>query len=449
VQIIKTNRVREKLCLLIIMVLIIFNFCSNAFAVVDAPEKNTDQGEITYMIDINERFSETVVSYVERSLKNAEQDKAGYIIINLHARSQLDNFAKKISDLILSTDIHTICYVNDEAVDGAFLVAMSCDTIMMSPGADMGFVYKDGGEDYDTLVDYWSETFNNVLKQNNRDVTVNMDKVVSNVYADEKNIINEDLIITVSTAIKLGFADKEATSVQTILNDYGLSEGVIIQEEKNFMEKCVDTLSSPVMATILLVIGLGAIMAEIVLSGYGIVGFSGLVCLFLYFLGGYKSGFVDGSLFFILFGSFILFLVEILLSPGNGVCGTVGIIGLLTSIILAAPNVLIAFIQIVMVLTVVVIIIMTNLKDEKKQNIFKRLILRDKTTTEEGYLSQPINIHEYLGKEGVALTALRPAGAVKIGTERVDVVTEGDFISAGDRVVVIKVDGSSVIVRKL
>jgi membrane-bound serine protease (ClpP class) len=56
--------------------------------------------------------------------------------------------------------------------------------------------------------------------------------------------------------------------------------------------------------------------------------------------------------------------------------------------------------------------------------------------------------HALLGAEGVATTALRPAGKARIGGERVDVVTEGDYVEAGVAVVVVAVEGARVVVRK-
>ncbi len=50
---------------------------------------------------------------------------------------------------------------------------------------------------------------------------------------------------------------------------------------------------------------------------------------------------------------------------------------------------------------------------------------------------------------GVAITPLRPSGAVKIGDQRVDVVTAGDFIGTGVEVKVVKVEGTRVIVEKV
>jgi len=51
-----------------------------------------------------------------------------------------------------------------------------------------------------------------------------------------------------------------------------------------------------------------------------------------------------------------------------------------------------------------------------------------------------------LGQHGVATTDLRPAGAVEIGGRRIDVVTEGQFVTAGSAVEVVAVEGSRVVV---
>jgi membrane-bound serine protease (ClpP class) len=41
----------------------------------------------------------------------------------------------------------------------------------------------------------------------------------------------------------------------------------------------------------------------------------------------------------------------------------------------------------------------------------------------------------------VALTDLRPAGTARIGAERVDVVTEGQYVAQGDVVRVVRSEG--------
>lgn len=46
----------------------------------------------------------------------------------------------------------------------------------------------------------------------------------------------------------------------------------------------------------------------------------------------------------------------------------------------------------------------------------------------------------YLGKKGVAMTPLRPTGIAEIDGERIEVVTEGEFIAAGSLIRVVAMD---------
>ena len=50
---------------------------------------------------------------------------------------------------------------------------------------------------------------------------------------------------------------------------------------------------------------------------------------------------------------------------------------------------------------------------------------------------------------GVAETPLRPAGAVRAGGRRIDAMAEGGLIERGEKVRIIRVSGSSCIVRKV
>lgn len=53
----------------------------------------------------------------------------------------------------------------------------------------------------------------------------------------------------------------------------------------------------------------------------------------------------------------------------------------------------------------------------------------------------------YLGKAGLAVTPLRPTGVVEIDGERIEVVTEGNFIASGSRVRVVAMDRRRYFVR--
>jgi membrane-bound serine protease (ClpP class) len=83
----------------------------------------------------------------------------------------------------------------------------------------------------------------------------------------------------------------------------------------------------------------------------------------------------------------------------------------------------------------------------KKTNLFKRVILSEAETVEEGYVNASGNEH-LLGKTGKALTTLRPAGTALIDGERVDVVTDGEYLPNDTEIKVVKVEGARIVVEK-
>jgi len=54
-----------------------------------------------------------------------------------------------------------------------------------------------------------------------------------------------------------------------------------------------------------------------------------------------------------------------------------------------------------------------------------------------------------IGKQGVSLTQLRPAGAIRIDGRRLDAVAESGLIEKGKNVKVLRVTGSSLVVKEV
>lgn len=106
---------------------------------------------------------------------------------------------------------------------------------------------------------------------------------------------------------------------------------------------------------------------------------------------------------------------------------------------------------IVLTLSVVCVVILSALGFKYMHRTFmgRWLILSDEVSKDRGYHSDLYKDHDLLGKEGVAESELRPAGIATIEGERVDVVTDGEFVRPHTRVRVIKVDGNRVVVERV
>ncbi len=78
----------------------------------------------------------------------------------------------------------------------------------------------------------------------------------------------------------------------------------------------------------------------------------------------------------------------------------------------------------------------------------QKLVLRDATDTESGYVSNESRV-DLLEKEGTTITPLRPAGIVTVDGERLDVVSDGAYVEKDCRVRVVKVEGSKIVVTEI
>jgi membrane-bound serine protease (ClpP class) len=85
---------------------------------------------------------------------------------------------------------------------------------------------------------------------------------------------------------------------------------------------------------------------------------------------------------------------------------------------------------------------------KRKIKVFNKIVLRDSTSTDKGYVSNPTRT-DLINKTGKTLTPLRPSGTIVIDNERLDAVTEGGFINSGADVIVIEAEGVRIVVREL
>ena len=103
---------------------------------------------------------------------------------------------------------------------------------------------------------------------------------------------------------------------------------------------------------------------------------------------------------------------------------------------------------VIAVLGIFIVLYLGSRGSKKNAGMIDELVLDERQQNRDGYTSV-IDKSKFLGAIGVCVTDLRPAGTITVEGEPVDVVTEGNFIKAGDSVKVINVDGSRVLVRQI
>ena len=78
----------------------------------------------------------------------------------------------------------------------------------------------------------------------------------------------------------------------------------------------------------------------------------------------------------------------------------------------------------------------------------KLFVLGDTMSAAEGYTG-PSQDPALVGTQAKVYTALRPAGTILVGKDRIDAVSDGTFIEEGKTVVIITVNGNRVVVEEV
>jgi len=74
--------------------------------------------------------------------------------------------------------------------------------------------------------------------------------------------------------------------------------------------------------------------------------------------------------------------------------------------------------------------------------------LKKRLSSEQGVNVQEEILRQYIGMEGVAITDLRPSGIAMIAKERLDVVTDGQYLAKDSSLMVVAVTGNQIIVKE-
>ncbi|MFZ5646664.1 MAG: NfeD family protein [Bacillota bacterium] len=142
-------------------------------------------------------------------------------------------------------------------------------------------------------------------------------------------------------------------------------------------------------------------------------------------------------------------VLEILILPGFGVAGVAGLILIAWGVLFLAVDFTQATTALVLALAATVAVFFVMLRLFRRFNVWQKLTLKTKQYKEAGYVAPSADLALHAGKTGIALTPLRPSGAAEVFGQRLDVVTEGEFITAGTAIEVIRVEGTRVIVKAL
>lgn len=395
--------------------------------------------------------------FIERSIQEAAASGAAAVVLDMDTPGGRVDAAERISDALSDSPVPVYTLVNRRAYSAGALIALSTDRIYMRPGSVIGAatpVDGSGTKASEKIVSAMRSQMRALAEDADLDPDVAAAMVDEDIEIEGVTEAGKLLTLTTEEAVALGYA-VEIDDLSALLEELDVAGASVTTAEANWAERVVRFFSNPVVAPFLLSLGFLGLLTEIKTPTFGLAGIAGVLALSLFF-GSHLIIGLAGLEDIIIFGiGLALIGVEVLLIPGFGIFGLLGGIGVMAGLYLSmlgglptSPD----FTRAGLVLSTTVLLIVVSawvvIRTLPGSSRLARsgILLTDSTDREIGYESAASRI-DLIGMVGRAITDLRPAGTAIFGDERIDVVSESEWITEGTPVKVVSAEGYRHVVR--
>ena len=422
--------------------------------------QSNDQRPVVYVAQIEGMIDLGLAPFVDRVMREAQANNAAAVVLQINTFGGRVDAAVQIRDALLKSPVTSIAYIDTRAISAGALISLAANAIVMAPGGTIGAatpVMSTGTETQPTsekTVSYVRKEFSATAESRGRDPLVAEAMVDTDVVIPGVTARGKLLTLTTEEALKLDIADFEAATLTVALEKLGLKGAQIVDTSTNWGEKVVRFLTNPVVSSLLVSIAMIGIIVEVRTPGFGVPGAIGVSSLGLFLWGHWIVNLVGWEELLLAAAGIGLLLVEAFVLPGFGIAGILGILAILAALVMSTvgegvstQGIIAAASRTALSLLVALIASAVMLKFLPKTKFGRQLVLDTDLSAETGFTSEPLVEHELVGKVGIAMSTLRPAGVADIDGKRIDVVSDGEFIDPGEPVRVDRVDGNRVVVR--
>ncbi len=412
---------------------------------------NAKESDLVYFVPIEQQIERGLEQFLIRAFDEAEAANADAIVLEINTLGGAVDAAIQIGELIEKQPIPVIAYIKKEAISAGSFIALNADQIYMEPNSFIGAAAVrtiTGSADVDPkITSFWASHMGKAAENRGRDPLIAVGMVDPNIEIAGLTKRGDLITLNAKQALEYGYAEDIVNGKTELLAKMDKANAQVVDVSLTFAEKIARFVTSPVVMTFLMILGLGGIITELLIPGFGIPGILGVSSIALYFFGHYVAGFagIEDIIFFIL--GFVLMVIELFV-PGFGLFGVSGIILLMMGIILAAFDTTLGLTSLIIAIAINSVLVVILGKYFGHKGIWNRFILREEQKKETGYVSHG-NDKSLLGKKGFTSSKLRPSGIAIIDNKKYDVVSQGELIEANKEVVVVLLEGSRIVVKEV
>ena len=420
----------------------------------------TVQNESTvYRVPVTGEIELGLAPYIQRAVKEAAEVGAAALILDIDTPGGRVDAAEIISDALTDSEVPVYSLINRRAYSAGALIALSTSRIYMRPASVIGAatpVDGTGTKAPEKIVSAMRSQMRALAESNGLEPEVAAAMVDEDIEIDGVVESGKLLTLTTEEAVEIGYAEA-IEDLDALLVELGHEGATVVTLELNWAERLVRFFSSSLVSPFLLSLGFLGLLIEIRTPTFGLAGTMGLISLGLFFGSNMIVGLAGLEDVLIVGAGLVLLGIEAFVVPGFGIFGVAGVVAILTGLymsLLGNIPTMPDFTRAAWVLTSSMLLLigsawaLIRTLPSSSRLAESGIFLLAKTTSATGYESAEVR-SDLVGKHGTAITDLRPAGTALVGDERIDVVSESEWISAGTPVKILSAEGYRHIVRSV
>ena len=433
-----------------------------------------------YVIPIRGQIEGALLYVIRRGLAEAGRHNAAAVLLLMDTPGGTLSAASDIVRSIQASSIPVHTYVEKQALSAGAIIALSSKTIHMAPGSVIGdalpiMISPIGGvQDMSEGVEEKAVSAVSALIRSAAQASGHDPELAEKMVRREREYkIGDEVIsppgqlltLTAEEAARPGpqagkplLSSGTVADLPSLLETLGLADRNLVEMEISASERIARLIAAA--APILMMLGMLGLYLEFRTPGFGLPGIFGALCLVLFFWGHHIAGLAGMEDLILFLAGILLVLAEIFVIPGFGVAGILGIalvflslVGAMTRMVpgghwtIAWPELRFSFLKAGMGLSLTGLAILLLGRYLPRSRWFGRMALSATTSAEAGYTAAPDG-SAWVGKTGEAVSALRPSGTALVGGERIDVVTAGEFIEAGEPIRIAEAHGNRLVAER-
>ena len=413
------------------------------------------QRPVVYRVTVSGVIELGLAPYIERAIREAEEIGARAVVLDIETPGGRVDAAQQIVKAITATEVPVYALVDVHAWSAGAMIALAADSIYMVPGSSIGAATPVGGTGEkapEKIVSAMRGEFRALAERRGLDPRIAEAMVDEEIGLEGVVVKGKLLTLTAGEAVRLNVAVAELADLDAMLERVGLAEAEVVTVGINWAEHVVRFLSHPMVAPLLLSVGMLGLFIEIKTPSFGLAGGIGLAALGAFFGSHLIIGLAGWEEIILLVAGLVALGIEVFVTPGFGIAGIMSILLIGSSVFLALIGNLPTWGDvtrasgIIMTTGVIVIAVAyTLLRILPKAGRSRGIFLRAATDRTGGYISAPER-EDLIGREGVAVTDLHPTGTVVVDDERLDVVSDAGFVAKGARVRIVRAEGYRLVV---